>query len=103
MLDHLKINRNDLSDSLLLGVLEFRNVFQFVYGKLEKQPLWSFVGRPWKLLIRNPSSNGEMLGLLCHVIVVNVEHPMLPQLLLSRNLWSCERMQLSTARAPSGA
>jgi hypothetical protein len=26
MLDHLKINRNDLSDSWLLGVLEFRNL-----------------------------------------------------------------------------
>jgi hypothetical protein len=76
---------------------------QCLYEKLEKQPLWSFVGRPRKLLIRNSSSNSEMLGLLCHVIVVNVEHTMLPQLSLSRNLWSCEPMQLSTARAPSGA
>jgi len=28
MLDHLKINRNDLSDSLLVRVLEFRNLSQ---------------------------------------------------------------------------
>jgi hypothetical protein len=46
------------------------------------------VGRPRKLLIRNSSSNSEILGLLCHVIVVNVEHHMLPQLLLSKNFWS---------------
>jgi hypothetical protein len=26
-----------------------------------------------------------MFGLLCHVIVLNVEHPMLPQVSLSRN------------------
>jgi hypothetical protein len=76
---------------------------QFVYEKLEKQPFWSFVSRPRKLLIRNSSSNSEVRALLCRVIVVNVEHPLLPQLLLSRNLWSCEPMQLSTARAPSGA
>src|SRR5260370_37504360 len=43
-----------------------------------------------------------MFGLLCHVIVVNVEQHMLPQLLLSRNLWSCQPILLSTARAPSG-
>ncbi len=53
--------------------------------KLEKQSVWSFVGRPCRLLIRHLSSNAEMLGLLCHVIVVNVEHHMLPQLSLSRN------------------
>jgi len=46
------------------------------------------------LLIRHSSSNSEMLGLLCHVIVVNVEHHMLPQLSLSRNLWSCEPILL---------
>jgi hypothetical protein len=58
---------------------------QFVYEKLEKQSLWSFPGRPRRLLIRHSSSNSEMLGLLCHVIVVNMEHHMLPQLSLSRN------------------
>jgi hypothetical protein len=67
---------------------------QFVYEKLEKQLLWSFVGRPRRLLIRHSSSNTEMLGLLCDVIVVNVEHHMLPQLSLSRNLWSCEPILL---------
>jgi len=75
---------------------------QFVYEKLEKQPLWSIVGRPRRLLIRHSSSNSEMFGLLCHVIVVNVERHMLPQLSLSRNLWSCEPILLSTARALSG-
>ena len=62
-------------------VLEFRNLSQFVYEKLENQSLWSFVGRPRKLLIRHSSSNSDLLGLLCHVIVVNVEHHMLPQFL----------------------
>jgi hypothetical protein len=66
----------------------------YVYEKLEKQSLWSFWGRPRRLLIRHSSSNSEMLGLLCHVIVVNVEHQMLPQLSLSRNLWSCEPILL---------
>jgi putative flippase GtrA len=73
--------------------LNFVTSRQFVYEKLEKQSLWSFVGRPRKLLIRHSSSSSELLGLLCHVIVVNVEHQLLPQLSLSRNLWSCEPMQ----------
>ncbi len=90
MLDHLKINRNDLSDSLLVRVLEFRNLSQFVYEKLENQSLWLFVGRPRKLSIRNSSSNSQILGLLCHVIVAKVEYHLLPQLALSRDLSSCE-------------
>jgi hypothetical protein len=97
-----EINRNNLSDSWPLGVLEFRNSRHFVYEKLEKQPLWSIVGRPRRLLIRHSSSNSEVFGLLCHVIIVNVERHMLPQLSLSRHLWSCEPILLSTARAPSG-
>ena len=90
---------------LTLGRSVFSNFIacrQFVYEKLEKQPLWSIVSRPRRLLIRHWSSNSEMFGLLCHVIVVNLEHHMLPQLSLSRNLWSCEPILLSTARAPSG-
>ena len=58
---------------------------QFVYEKLENQSLWSFVGRPRKLLIRHSSSNSEILGLLSHVIVLNVEHHLLPQLSLTAN------------------
>jgi len=96
MLDHLKINRNDLSDSLLARVLEFRNLSQFVYEKLENQSLWSFAVRPRKLLIRHSSSNSDLLGLLCHVIVANVEHHLLLQLSLSRNLSSCEPVLLSS-------
>jgi hypothetical protein len=82
---------------LTLGRSVFSNFVtsrQFVYEKLEKQSLWSFLGRPRKLLIRNSSSNSEILGLLCHVIVVNVEHHMLPQLSLSSDLWSCEPILL---------
>ena len=82
---------------LVLGCSVFSNFVtsrQFVYEKLDKQSLWSFVGRPRKLLIRTSSSNSEILGLLCHVIVVNVEHRLLPQLLLSRDLWSCEPILL---------
>jgi hypothetical protein len=55
-----------------------------LYEKLEKQSLWSFVGRPRKLLIHHSSSNSEPLALLCHVTVVKVEHHLLPQLSLSR-------------------
>ena len=78
----------------LLGVLEFRNLLAVVYEKLEKQWLWSFMGRPGRLLIRHSSSNSERLRLLCDVIVVNVEHRMLPHLALSRNLWSCDPILL---------
>lgn len=38
-----------------------------------------------RLLVRHSFSNSERLGLLCHVIVLNVEHHMLAQLSLSRN------------------
>ena len=50
---------------------------QFVYEKWENQSLWSFMGRPRKLLIRHSSSNSDPLGLLCHVIVANMEHHLL--------------------------
>ena len=60
-------------------------VLGFSYEKLEKQSLWSFVARPKRLLIHHSSSNSALLGLLCHVLVVNVEHHLLPQLSLSRN------------------
>ena len=56
---------------LTLGCSVFSNFVtsrQFVYEKLEKQSLWSFWGRPRKLLIRHSSSNSEILSLLCHVI-----------------------------------
>ena len=67
-------------------VLEFRNLLASVYGKLEKQSLQPFWDRPQRLLVRHSFSNSEVLGLLFHVIVVNVEHHVLPQLSLSRNL-----------------
>jgi len=38
-----------------------------------------------------------MFGLLCHVIVVNMEHHMLSQVSLSRRVWSCESTLLSIA------
>jgi hypothetical protein len=50
-----------------------------MYEKLEKQSLQPFWDRPRILLVRYSFSNSEVLGLLCHVIVVNVEHHMLPQ------------------------
>ena len=102
MLNHLEVNRNELHDS---GRSMFSNSVTsrpFVYEKLEKRSLWSTVGRPQRLLIGHSCSSSEMLGLLCHVIVVNVEDNMHLQLSLSRNLWGCERILLSTARAPSG-
>ncbi len=74
---------------LTLGCSVFSNFVtsrQFVYEKLEKQSLWSFVGRPRRLLVRHSFSNSEVLDLLCHVIVVNMERDMLPQFSPSRNL-----------------
>jgi hypothetical protein len=44
-----------------------------MYEKLEKQSLQPFWDRPRILLVRYSFSNSEILGLLCHVIVVNVE------------------------------
>ncbi len=74
MLTHLKVNRNDLGCSAISNFVITR---QCVYEKLEKQSLQSFSGRPTKLLVRHCTSKSEMSGLLCHVIVVSVEHHML--------------------------
>jgi len=54
--------------------------------KLEKQSLWPFWDRPRILLVRHSFSNSEVLGPLSHVIVVNVEHRMLPQFSFGRSL-----------------
>jgi hypothetical protein len=78
-------------NSVFSNFVTFR---QCAYGKLEKQSLWSFLARPRKLLIRHSFSTSEMLGLLCHVIVRDVEHHVLLQLSLSRNLWSREPILL---------
>ena len=82
---------------LTLGRSVFSNFVvsrPFVYEKLEKPPLWLFWARPRGLLIRNSSSRSEMVGLLCDVILVNVEHRLLTQLSLSRYLWCCEPILL---------
>jgi hypothetical protein len=57
-----------------------------MYEKLEKEALEPFWDRPMRLLVRRSFSNFEVLGLLSHVIVVNVEHHMLALLSLSRSL-----------------
>jgi hypothetical protein len=80
MLCILKVNQNDLSDFWLLGVLEFRNLWPRVYEKLGKQSFQALCGRPRNLLVRHSSAYSEMLGPLFHVIVVEVERRMLPQL-----------------------
>ena len=70
-----------------LGCSVFSNFVtsrQFVYEKLEKHLFWSFWGRLNRLLVCHSASRSEILGLLCHVIVLNVERRMLPQLLVSR-------------------
>ena len=53
---------------------------------MEKQSLQPFWDCPRILLIRHSFSNSEALGLLCHVIVMNVEQHMLPQFSLGRSL-----------------
>ena len=79
------------SQSNLVGLTLLPGVSNFItsrrmYEKLEKQSLQPFWDRPRILLVRHSFSNSEVLGLLCHVIVVNVEHHMLPQFSLSRSL-----------------
>ena len=54
-----------------------------MYEELEKYSLWPFRVRLCRLLVRHSGSKSEMFGLSCHVIVVNVEHHMLPQFSLS--------------------
>jgi hypothetical protein len=49
---------------------------QFGYDKLEKQSSRPFWNRPRTLLARHSSSRSETLGLLCHVIDVDVERHM---------------------------
>ena len=85
MLTIFKVNRNDLPDSRLLGVLKFRTSRRWVYEKLEKHSPSLFWGRLKRLLACHSAARSEMLGLLCRVIVLNAEHHMLPQLSLSRN------------------
>jgi probable HAF family extracellular repeat protein len=65
------------------------------WRKKALQPFWD---RPRRLLVRHSSSISEVSGLLSHVIVVNVEHNMLLQFSLSRNVCSCEPILLSTAQ-----
>jgi hypothetical protein len=57
-----------------------------MYEKLEKTPLEPFGDRPRTLLVRHSFSNSEMFGLFSRVIVLNVEHHMLPQFSLRRKL-----------------
>jgi len=66
-------------DFWLLTFPNFVTSRQCVCEKLEKQSLKPFWDRPRRLLVRHSFSNSEVLGLLSHVIVVNVEHHMLPQ------------------------
>ena len=74
---------------LALGSAAFWNCVtfrRFVYEKLEKRPLSLFCCRHKRLLVRHSAAGSETLGLLCHVILLHVERPMLPPLSLSRNL-----------------
>jgi hypothetical protein len=80
MLNHWKVNRTDLPDSWLSVLSNFVTSNHSVCEKLEKQSLQPFWHRPRILLVRHSFSNSEVLGPLSHVIVVNVEYHMLPQL-----------------------
>jgi len=73
---------------LTLGCSAFSNFVtsrQFMYEQLEKHSLRSFCGRLNRLLVCPSASRSEILGLLCHVFGLNVEHRMFPQSSLSRN------------------
>jgi hypothetical protein len=78
MLNHWKVNRTDLPDSWLSVLSNFVTSNHSVGEKLEKQSLQPFWHRPRILLVRHSFSSSEMLGLLGHGIVVNVEHHLLP-------------------------
>jgi hypothetical protein len=62
----------------LADVSNFITFRQCVYEKLEKKLDLSFRGRPRTLLARHASVQSEISGPLCHVIVLQVEHHMLP-------------------------
>ncbi|HEX8802296.1 MAG TPA: hypothetical protein VF772_26975, partial [Terriglobales bacterium] len=51
---------------------------QGVYEKLEKETVRLFPDRPRRLLVRHFVAYSEISGLLCQVIVMPVEHHMLP-------------------------
>jgi len=86
MLNHSKVNRTDLPDSWLSVLSNFVTSNHSVCEKLQKQSLQPFWHRPRILFVRHWFSNSDLLGLSCHVLVVNVEHEMLPQFSLSRSL-----------------
>ena len=72
------------SQSQLIGLTLGRSTFsnfvtsrRCVYEKLEKKPVRSFRDRPRTLLVRHSAAQSEMSGLLCHVIVLQVESHML--------------------------
>jgi hypothetical protein len=56
------------------------------YGKLEERQSQPYFGHPGRLLVRHPLLNSGTPGLLCHVIVVDVEPGMLHRLALDRGL-----------------
>ena len=60
----------------------------------------TFCVRLGELLVQHSGSNTEMVALLDHVIIVNMEHHVLPPLPLGSNLWGCTPIQLSTAHCP---
>ena len=75
--NHLKVNRIDRTDSWLLAFSNFVTSRHCVYENLEKKPDRSFRDRPRTLFVGHSAAQSEMSGLLCHVIVSQVEHHML--------------------------
>jgi hypothetical protein len=92
--NHLKVNQIDRIDFWLLAFSNCVTSRHCVYEKLEKKPVRSFRGCPTTLLVRHSAAQSEMSGLLCHVIVVKVEHHMLAPLSVSRDLWGREPILL---------
>ena len=84
MLSDQKSITIDRPEFWLLTFPNFVTSRQRVCEMLEKQSLQPLSDRLRKLLARGSSPISEIVGLLCHVIVVNVEHHMLPQFSLSR-------------------
>ena len=61
---------------------------QHVYENLEKTVALVVLGRLKRLSVCHSEARSEISDLSCHVMVLIVERPMLPQLSLSKNSWS---------------
>ena len=73
----LKVNPIDRLTFWLLTVSNFVTSRPNIYEKLEERPLQALCDCPRRLFVRHSVSKSEIAGLLCRVIIVEVEHGLL--------------------------